>query len=186
MSKFKLPITHIDQDNWAEYLAQHLGTYEIDYKGISPEIILQQEAVLGVALPAEMRDYYLHFGATKSHDFMYGLQEIDQIHTFPPEAESFPSCSFAPSELAGMAAFALSPANEPLCFDKTSGAIFLLSHDPLTKGKVFTDFSQYLVYELIELEKLAGDGISEDEEINLYTKYLAGEGIDYSLRRLKL
>ncbi|RFP63498.1 hypothetical protein D0N36_19120 [Hymenobacter lapidiphilus] len=185
-NEFRLPITNIGQDNWVEKVAQFLNSYAIEPVGISSESIRQREAALGVTLPTDIKEYYLHFGGTDSSDFMYGLQKINQIQVFSVTDDSFPCCSFEFHELKDLVAFALSPANDPLCFDKNSGEIFLLSHDPLIKAKVFHNFSQYLLHELIELEKLEGNGISEEEEKALTDEYLAGQGIDYPIRYMKL
>ena len=185
-SSFKFPLTSIGEPGWEAKLRQHLETYEVAGAGATPPQVAACEARLGAPLPATMRAYYLAFGDSQSSDFMYGLLPIAEVQPLATAGYEFISLYFTPEEIDGLVWFAESPGNDPLCFDQATGALYLFSHDPVRKGKVFTDFNQYLLFELIQLEALLGEGLDEDTERQLADRYLLGEGIDYAFRTQKL
>jgi hypothetical protein len=185
-NSFKLLLTSVGEPSWEAKLRQHLEGYNIACAGVTPQQVAACEAKLGAALPADMCAYYLAFGDSQSSDFMYGLLPIAEVQPLATAGYEFISLYFTPGEIDGLVWFAESPGNDPLCFAQATGALYLFSHDPVRKAKVFTDFSQYLLFELIQLETLLGEGLDEKSEQQLADRYLAGEGIDYAFRTQKL
>jgi hypothetical protein len=185
-SSFKFPLTRIGEPAWETKLRQHLASYDISCAGVTPPQLAAYEATLGAALPADMRTYYLAFGDSQSSDFMYGLLPIAEIAPLTTAGFEFVSLYFAPVEVAGMVWFAESPGNDPLCFDQATGEIYLFSHDPVRKAKVFADFNQYLLSEIIQIETMLGEALDDTQARQLITSYLVGEGIDYAFRTQKL
>jgi hypothetical protein len=185
-SSFEFPLTSIGEPDWEAKLRQHLETYDVACAGATPQQVAACEARLGAALPADMRAYYMIFGDSQSSDFMYGLLPIAEVQPLATAGYEFISLYFTPEEIDGLVWFAESPGTDPLCFDQATGALYLFSHDPVQKGKVFTDFNQYLLFELIQLESLLGEGLDEEHEQQLTDNYLLGNGIDYAFRTQKL
>lgn len=184
--KFELPITRIGENDWKNKLGSYLKSRDIEFKGLPEEKIIKWENNQGIKLPQDIYSYYLYFGSTDSSDFMYGLKKIDDLEFLFAANLTFVNLNFKMYQINTMVFFAESPANDPLCFDKDSGEIYLFSHDPVEKARVFSDFNQYLLYEIIETEKLVGDGIKKIREDELKKEYLSGEGINYNFRNLKL
>ncbi|MDO7849703.1 SMI1/KNR4 family protein [Hymenobacter sp. M29] len=189
MNTFFTPaILKIGEPDWIAKLQAYLESYGITCQGESLYNIQKAEEKLGIRLPGEMREYYEHFGATSDSDFMYSLKPVAEFEYLSATNWSFVPLHFQPSEINSMVVFAESPGNDPLCFDSKTNAIYLFSHDPIKKAKVFTDFSQYVVHELIETERLLGDQVTDAAIEGLKTKYLAGDNndVDYEFRRMKL
>ncbi len=185
-ASFHLPITHIGEPNWVSKLQSSLAQYDIPNQGETIENIEQAEKTLEIELPKDIKEYCLHFGKTSTDDFMYNLKPVTEFKRLYATNWSFISLNFRMSEIDTMVVFSESPGNDPLCFDFRTGAIYLFSHDPIKKAKVFDNFSQYLVYELIEVEKLLGDPLDDSAMSQLEEQYLAGKNIDYDFRRMKL
>jgi hypothetical protein len=185
-SPFQFPLTTIGEPAWEAKLRHYLEGYDIVCTGTTPLQVAACEATLGAALPASLRAYYLAFGGSQNSDFMYGLLPVAELMPLATAGFEFVSLYFAPAEVAGMVWFADSPGNDPLCFDQTTGELYLFAHDPVQKAKVFTDFNQYLLFEIMQLEELLGDGIAEARQRQLADNHLRGEGIDYALRTQKL
>ena len=185
-SDFVLPIKRIGEDGWRENLQQYLESYDILCVGVAPEIIAACEKELCSALPEDMKQYYTFFGGIDSSDFMYGLKPVEELELLFAANFTFVSLHFKLYEINTMIFFSHSPGNDPLCFDKDSGEIYLFSHDPVKKAKVFADFNQYRLFALLETEKLLGDSLTEDLENQVKERYLSGEGIDYAFRDMKL
>jgi hypothetical protein len=183
---FEFPLTSIGEPDWEAKLRQYLESYDIACTGVTPQQLATCEATLGVALPATMRAYYLGFGGSQSSDFMYGLLPVAEIAPLATAGFEFVSLYFTEAEVARMVWFADSPGNDPLCFDQRTGELYLFSHDPMRKGKVFADFNQYLLFEIMQLESLLGEGLEEALEKRLAEKYLRGDAIDYAFRTQKL
>ena len=183
---FEFPLTGIGEPGWEAKLRQYLESHDIAYVGVTPQQLAACEATLGTPLPAAMRAYYLAFGDGQSSDFMYGLLPVAAVAPLATAGFEFVSLYFAPAEVAGMVYFADSPGNDPLCFDQATGELYLFSHDPVRKAKVFTDFNQYLLFEIIQLEVLLGEGMDETRAHQLADEYLLGDGIDYAFRTQKL
>jgi hypothetical protein len=185
-SQFEFPLTSIGDPDWEAKLRHYLEGYDVACVGLTPQQLAACEARLGAPLPAPMHAYYQAFGGSQSSDFMYGLLPLAEIAPLAAAGFEFISLYFAPPELAGMVWFADSPGNDPLCFDQRTGELFLFSHDPVRKGKVFADFNQYLLFEIMQLESLLGEGLEEALEKQLTEKYLRGDAIDYAFRTQKL
>lgn len=184
---FQFPITHIGEPDWTTKLQQYLEANDISCTGESLATIERAEANLELQLPTQIREYYLHFGTTSSDDYMYNLKPVTELVRLFATNWGFINFNFLMSEINTMIVFSESPGGDPLCFDFTTGAIYLFSHDPVKKAKVFSDLSQYVLHELLETEHLVGDSdLNEDESNQLIDKYLSGEGIDYNFRRMKL
>jgi hypothetical protein len=185
-NSFEFPLASIGERAWEAKLRQHLERYDIACAGVPPQELAACEAALGAALPAPLRAYYQAFGGSQSPDFMYGLLPVAELAPLSTAGFEFVSLYFAPAEVAGMVWFADSPGNDPLCFDQGTGELYLFSHDPVRKAKVFADFNQYLLFELMQLEELLGDGLGEALAQQLAAQHLLGEGIDYTFRAQKL
>lgn len=183
---FTFPITRIGEADWVAKLQQYLASYDIDYLGVTSQELAACETRLGAALPESMRAYYLAFGGTQSSDFMYGLLPLAEVAPLDSAGFEFISLYFTPPEVAGLAYFADSPGNDPLCVDQDTGELYLFSHDPVRKAKVFADFNQYLLSEIMQLEDLLGEGLPEERAQQLAADYLAASGIDYDFRTQKL
>jgi hypothetical protein len=185
-SPFEFPLTSIGEPAWEAKLRRYLENYDITCTGVTPQQLATCEATLGVALPATMRAYYLDFGGSQSSDFMYGLLPVEEIAPLATAGFEFISLYFTEAEVARMVWFAESPSNDPLCFDADTGALYLFSHDPVQKAKVFADFNQYLLFEIMQLEDLLGDGLDEAHAKQLTASYLLGDGLGYAVRAQKL
>jgi len=82
--------------------------------------------------------------------------------------------------------FSESPGNDPVCLNLEDNSIYFFSHDPIKKVKIFEDFTQYLKYEIIEIQKLMGDiDSNKEEEINYQKENLQSNNIDYDFRYMK-
>ena len=185
-SRFEFPLTTIGEPDWEAKLRHYLEGYDIACVGVTSQQLADCEARLGAALPAPMRAYYQAFGGSQSSDFMYGLLPLAEIAPLATAGFEFVSLYFDPAELAAMVWFADSPGNDPLCFNQGTGELYLFSHDPVRKGKVFADFNQYLLFEILQLESLLGDGLDEALAKQLTEKYLRGDATDYAFRTQKL
>ena len=185
-AEFELPIKEIGETQWQSKLENYLKNHSIDFLGIEKALVEQYENEKNISLPEQLKEYLIAFGATESDDFMYGLMPLPQFKLLFAANISFISFNFKMYDINTMIHFAQSPGNDPLCFDKDSGEIYLFSHDPIKKARVFADFNQYLLFQIIETEKLLGDNLSESREQELKSAYLSGEGIDYKFRDLKL
>jgi hypothetical protein len=133
-----------------------------------------------------MRAYYLAFGGTQSSDFMYGLLPLAEVTPLESADFEFINLYFAPQEVAGLVYFADSPGNDPLCVAQDTGELYLFSHDPVRKAKVFADFNQYLLFEIMQLEDLLGEGLPQELAQQLTAAYLSADGVDYNFRAQKL
>ena len=184
---FQFPFTRIGEPDWAAKLRQYLAAGGISCTGERLAAIEQAEASLAAPLPPPIREYYLRFGTTSDADYMYSLKPAAGLVHLGAAGWRFINENFLASEISRMIVFSESPGNDPLCFDAKTGAIYLFSHDPVEKAKVFSDFSQYVLHELLETERLVGDSDLSESAVNQLTdKYLSGEGINYNFRALKL
>ncbi|MEB2301186.1 hypothetical protein LAV72_16335 [Lysinibacillus xylanilyticus] len=64
----------------------------------------------------------------------------------------------------------------------------MFSHDPIKMAKVYKDFNDYLLNEIVEIQKLYAEIAfdSSKEEIAYKENLLDGDGIDVDFRYLKL
>lgn len=184
-NKFDLPIKYIGEKEWKNKLGKYLTSRDIEFSGVDEKEIEKWEKS-NSKLPEDMRAFYHYFGKLDSSDFMYGLKNINEIKFLFAANLTFVNLNFKMYQINTMILFADSPGNDPLCFDKDSGEIYLFSHDPVEKARVFSNFNQYLIYEILETEKLVGDGIEKGREEELKKEHLSGDGINYSFRDLKL
>jgi len=101
---------------------------------------------------------------------------------------SFITEYFPKNETDNYIVFYDSPATDPICFDKASGEIYLFSHDPVRKGKVYKDFNDFLLDEIIHLQVLflEVDFGSREAEIEYKASLLNGENIDFDFRYMRL
>ena len=188
MSKpFVLPFQQIGEPNWVENLRSYLEGYDISCEGESPAVIESIDAQFHSQLPTQLKEYYLHFGKTSCSDYMYNLRPVTELTRLFASNWSFINLNFYLSDYNKMIEFSGSPAHDPICFDTETGAIYLFSHDPIKTAKVFTDFNQYVLSEVLETEREIGNsGLSLEDVSRLVDEYLPGEDIDYEFRRMKL
>ncbi|WP_338794229.1 SMI1/KNR4 family protein [Bernardetia sp. MNP-M8] len=175
-----LPIKTIGETNWTTKLTIFLEEYDVEVVGL-------ESLSSKFELPKLMDMYFRNFGGIDSHDFMYNLYTPNKFIKLSESSWSFVKDKFSLKEMDEYIVFAESPSNDPICFHKTNNSIYLFSHDPIKKAKVFEDFNQYLLYEIIELQKLMGDiEWSEEEEIEYKKENFRGKDIDYEFRYMKL
>lgn len=180
MDKPLIPILKIGENNWIEKLTEFLESYDIEATALN---IIQSE----FELPKPVINYYQNFGGIESIDFMYNLYKPKDFISISNSDWSFVKENFAENELNNLVVFSESPANDPLCLHLENKSIYLFSHDPVTKSKVFENFDQYLRYEILEIQKLMGDiQFSGEQEIAYHKEYLNGVNIDYNFRCMKL
>lgn len=184
-SSFIPPITRIGEPDWVKKFQNYLERCDVLCAGESVTVIQDAEKYLELQLPPAIREYYEHFGTTSESDFMYNLKPVSELRWLFATDWSFINSNFNMSEIDTMVVFGESPGNDPLCFDSKTGGIYLFSHDPIQKAKVFMDFSQYVVYEIFEIEQLVGD-LTDADIAALQRKYLSGADIDYDFRYIKL
>lgn len=179
MENITKPITIIGEPDWIEKLTVFLESYDVEVAGLD-------EMNTGFHLPEDVMEYYQNFGGIDSSDFMYNLYKPKQLISLSQSQWSFAKENFTDAEMQPYIVFAESPGNDPVCFDAHDFSIWLFSHDPLKKAKVFEDFNQYLQYEIIELQKLMGDvGFDDDEEMLYHKENLSGNDIDFDFRTMK-
>ncbi|OJX32665.1 MAG: hypothetical protein BGO86_10420 [Chryseobacterium sp. 36-9] len=180
MKNITLPIATIGESNWIEKLTAFLESYDVEVAGLD-------ELNTDFYLSEDVTEYYRNFGGIESIDFMYNLYKPEHFINLSKSNWSFVKEHFTEEEAGQYLVFAESPGNNPVCFDTNDFSIWLFSHDPLKKAKVFENFNQYLQYEIIELQKLMGDvDFEDDDEEMLYHKEnLSGNNIDFDLRRIK-
>ncbi|MDJ1467668.1 SMI1/KNR4 family protein [Xanthocytophaga flava] len=185
-TNFYLPVQKIGEPDWIQKLTTYLENYDIECEGLDSGVLQETEARLEIKMPEAMWEYYLYFGGIQSSDFMYNLKKPDEWMFLTDTNWSFVKLYFTLPEISSMIVFSESPGNDPVCFDKVSGEIYLFSHDPLQKGKIFQDFTQYLIYEIMETEKLVGDSDFAEKEEEITAQFLSADTIDYALRHIKM
>nr|WP_121271777.1 SMI1/KNR4 family protein [Pedobacter schmidteae] len=180
MENITMPITSIGEPDWIEKLTTFLESYDVEVEGL-------EDFESAFELPEQVMEYYRHFGGIESSDFMYNLYKPEQLIGLSQSQWSFVKENFTDTQMQPYIVFSESPGNDPVCFDKHDFSIWLFSHDPLRKAKVFEDFNQYLQYEMIELQKLMGDVdfADDEEEMRYHQENLSGNDIDFDFRRMK-
>jgi len=183
-----LPIRQIGEDNWIENLTCFLEDQDVEVISLETENFQKTEKYLDWIIPSQTKDYFLHFGGIESSDFMYNLKKMDEWEALTNSIWEFVSLYFQQDETDKYIVFAESPSNDPICFKRDTGEIYLFSHDPIKRAKVFKDFNDYLLNEIIEIQKLYAEVTfdSSKEEIEYKRNLLDGEGIDFDFRYLKL
>ncbi|SYX81681.1 conserved protein of unknown function [Paenibacillus alvei] len=183
-----LPIRQIGEDNWIENLTCFLEDQDVEVISLETENFQNTEKYLDWIIPSQTKDYFLHFGGIESSDFMYNLKKMDEWEALTNSIWEFVSLYFQQDETDKYIVFAESPGNDPVCFKRNTGEIYLFSHDPIKRAKVYKDFNDYLLNEIIEIQKLYAEVTfdSSEEEIEYKRNLLDGEGIDFDFRYLKL
>lgn len=183
-----LPIRQIGEDNWVENLTCFLEDQDVEVISLETENFQKTEKYLDWIIPSQTKDYFLHFGGIESSDFMYNLKKMDEWQALTNSIWEFVSLYFQQEETDKYIVFAESPSNDPICFKRDTGEIYLFSHDPIKRAKVYKDFNDYLLNEIIEIQKLYAEVTfdSSKEEIEYKENLLDGEGIDFDFRYLKL
>lgn len=183
-----LPIRQIGEDNWIENLTCFLEDQDVEVISLETENFQNTEKYLDWIIPSQTKDYFLHFGGIESSDFMYNIKKMDEWEALTNSIWEFVSLYFQQDETDKYIVFAESPGNDPICFKRDTGEIYLFSHDPIKRAKVYKDFNDYLLNEIIEIQKLYAEVTfdSSKEEIEYKENLLDGEGIDFDFRYLKL
>lgn len=183
-----LPIRQIGEDNWIENLTCFLEDQDVEVISLETENFQKTEQYLDWIIPSQTKDYFLHFGGIESSDFMYNLKKMDEWEALTNSIWEFVSLYFQQDETDKYIVFAESPGNDPICFKRDTGEIYLFSHDPIKRAKVYKDFNDYLLNEIIEIQKLYAEVTfdSSKEEIEYKRNLLDGEGLDFDFRYLKL
>jgi len=183
-----LPIRQIGEDNWIENLTCFLEDQDVEVISLETENFQKTEQYLDWIIPSQTKDYFLHFGDIESSDFMYNLKKMDEWEALTNSIWEFVSLYFQQEETDKYIVFAESPGNDPICFKRDTGEIYLFSHDPIKRVKVYKNFNDYLLNEIIEIQKLYAEVTfdSSKEEIEYKRNLLNGEGIDFDFRYLKL
>lgn len=176
MIKPILPINKIGGENWVRKLTDFLQQYDVDVK---PLATVESK----VELPTHMTDYYKNFGGIESSDFMYNLYQPEKFIKLSESKWSFINENFTKEITTDFIVFSESPSNDPVCLNIKDFSVHFFSHDPVEHKKVFKDFNQYLIYEIIELQKLMGDfELTKDQEIEHQKIILGVENLDYNFR----
>jgi len=184
-----VPIRQIGEDDWIENLTSFLEDYDVEVISLECEKIFQKtEQYLDWIIPSQTKDYFINFGGIESSDFMYNLKKIDEWEVLTNSIWEFVSLHFQQEETDKYIVFSESPSNDPICFKRDTGEVYLFSHDPIKGAKVYKDFNDYLLNEIIEIQKLYTEVTfdSSKEEIEYKANLLYGEGIDFDFRYLKL
>lgn len=119
---------------------------------------------------------------------MYNLKKIDEWEVLTNSIWEFVSLNFQREETYEYIVFSESPSGDPICFKRDTREVYLFSHDPIKKAKVYKDFNDYLLNEIIDIQKLYVEVAfdSSEGEIEYKANLLDGEGIDFDFRYLKL
>ncbi|KOP80174.1 hypothetical protein AMS59_01860 [Lysinibacillus sp. FJAT-14745] len=184
-----VPIRKIGEANWIENLTSFLEEHDVEVISLKGEEIFQKtEQYLDWIIPSQTKEYFLNFGGIESSDFMYNLKNIDEWEVLTNSVWEFVSLHFQQEETDKYIVFSESPSNDPICFKRDTGEVYLFSHDPIKRAKVYKDFNDYLLNEIVEIQKLYEEVIfdSSKEEIEYKEFLLDGEDIDFDFRYLKL
>ncbi|MEX3745681.1 SMI1/KNR4 family protein [Lysinibacillus xylanilyticus] len=183
-----LPIRQIGEDNWIEKLSSFLEDHDVEVISLEGEKIFQKtEHYLDWIIPSQTKDYFLNFGGIESSDFMYNLKKIDEWEVLTNSIWEFVSLNFKKEETDKYIVFSESPSNDPICFKRDTGQVYLFSHDPIKRAKVYKDFNDYLLNEMIDIQKLYTEVTFDcsKEEIEYKANLLDGDGIDFNFRYIK-
>ena len=184
-----LPIRQIGEDNWIEKLSSFLEDHDVEVIALEGEKIFQKtEHYLDWIIPSQTKDYFLNFGGIESSDFMYNLKKIDEWEVLTNSIWEFVSLNFKKEETDEYIVFSESPSNDPICFKRDTGQVYLFSHDPIKRAKVYKDYNDYLLNEMIDIQKLYTEVTFDcsKEEIEYKANLLDGDGIDFNFRYIKL
>jgi|GEM_PF-4740010 len=184
-----IPISFIREENWVSKLSDFLIDHDVEVIPlVDRDIIDITSNRLDWEISLNIRDYYLNFGGIESSDFMYNLKSLSDFEYLKDSEWEFISLYFRKEEIDDFIVFSESPGNDPICIQKSTNEIFLFSHDPIKNAKVYNNFDDYVLNEIIEIQKLFAEikFDSSAEELNYKMKVLGGENIDYQFRSIKL
>jgi hypothetical protein len=184
-----VPIQNIGEKDWIKKLTQFLEDYDVEVLPLTKiDLITETEQRLKWEMPNEMKEYFENFGGIDSSDFMYNLKHLDEFINLSESIFEFVNESFDENIVKDFIVFSESPGNDPLCINKKTGEIYLFSHDPIKYGKVYNNFNDFLLDEIISIKELMGDleFENQDEKLKILKDLLCGENIDYEFRLIKL
>lgn len=184
-----LPIRQIGEGNWIENLSSFLEDHDVEVILLEGENCFQKsERYLDWIIPSQTKDYFLNFGGIESSDFMYNLKKMGEWEVLTNSIWEFVSLNFQQEETDEYIVFSESPSNDPICFKRDTGEVYLFSHDPIKRAKVYKDFNDYLLNEIIDIQELYEEVTfgSAKGEIEYKANLLGGESIDFDFRYLKL
>jgi hypothetical protein len=187
--EMSLPINKIGEKNWVNKLSDFLEKCDIEVMPLEDQkLIIETEEKLKWTFPYDIKEYYSNFGGIKSSDFMYNLKHLKDYILLSDSIWEFVLLNFDKEITDNYIVFSTSPSNEPLCINKNTNEIFLFSHDPLKYAKVYNDFNDYLISEIISIQELFGyiEFKNNEYKIKYTSNLLKGNNIDYKFRNMKI
>ncbi|MCC8154014.1 MAG: SMI1/KNR4 family protein [Tannerellaceae bacterium] len=190
MEDLSLPIQKIGEKNWVDKLMAFLRKKNVDVKSLPDDTQIEKvKEKLGWTPPSEIIAYYRYFGAIEHPHFMPTLYALQDFTGLAGSGWEFIKKEF-PADFTGQfVVFGTAPGGDPLCVSKETGEIYLFSHDPLLAEKVYNNFSDYLIGEIINFkENTLGEMQLEngEEKQDFLARLLPGTNISYHLRHTKL
>lgn len=189
MKKLKIPFEKIGQDGWKKKAQSFFQKYDIETVPLDGNVLASAEQKLGLVLPQPLKDFYAAFGGTprKDLEFTCHLYDPSQFMPLNEAAWSFIPENFSTEETESFIVIGESPARDPVVLEKGTAEIFLFSHDPVSKCKMYDDFDQLVKDNMLNIEIQLDDlDIDRDQEIKLKAELLGGENIDTEMRYIKL
>lgn len=189
MYKFYLPIKKIGEKDWVGKLTDFLEEYDIEPEPLEDkELIKETEERFCWKIPEDMKMFYLKFGATESDDFLYNLKPLEEFSELSDLEWEYVTEYLDKDWISNYIVFAESLSNDPIAINKETNEIYLFSHDPLIYAKIYNDFNDYILANLIDLQELLGDleFNSEEDKLNFMSEMFSGDNIDYQFRNQKL
>lgn len=183
------PIKQIGESEWVNKLATFLEEFDIEVLPLEDKKeISQTEKILGWSMPDDMKEYYLHFGGIESDDFLFNLKKLVEFTLLSAEEWKYVTESIEGVKFNEFIVFSESPGNDPLCIHKDTHEVYLFSHDPIMYSKVYNNFSDYVISEIVALQELCGELSFENksEKQAVLMNLLNGDNIDYEFRNQKL
>jgi hypothetical protein len=191
----RFPVRNLEQEGWQNALKDFLGGYDVEAQGLSAEEIAALEKQLEYSFPRDFRNYLLDFGKTERMDFTPCLLESSEFISLKDSDFEFISHYaeevFSEDGASDYIQVAGSLGGDPLCFYKrnnvdsesehSASALFFFSHDPVEKVKVFDSFTQYLLFEILNLQQLMGE-LEKEEFVKLNYGVLSSDSCDMELR----
>lgn len=189
MKKLKIPFEKIGQDGWEKKAQSFFEKYDIETLPLDESALTSAEKKLGLVLPQSLKEFYAAFGGTvrKDLEFTCHLYEPAQFMPLDEAAWSFVRENFPKEETENFIVIGESPARDPVVIEKGTAEIFLFSHDPVSKCKMYDDFDQLVKDNMINIQIQLDDlDIDRDQEIKLKAELLGGKNIDSEMRYIKL
>lgn len=189
MINFTLPFKKIGERGWDRKLASFLEGYDVESEPLEDkDSIKETEKRLQWSMPEVMKKYYLKFGGTESDDYLYNLKPLEEFSELSAEEWDYVTEDIDKDVISDYIVFAESLNNDPICISRSTEEIYLFSHDPLRYAKIYKDFNDYILANIIDLQELLGDleFNSEEEKNNFMSEMFTGDNIDYQFRNQKL